>query len=207
LHSSAIEAGVRELRKHGILALAPFNLVAYELLEAHASKFQDILAPITDPEERAHLEADFALDFHAGFGETSVTLHYAPESVSPDYTRLPPCPRLTPQPGMLALSKAARLVGKTRLADELGFAASGMGWYALRPFPGYTSRPHLANAKSGAALAKVMVDRFEHHAREVFAGRALSPEPVMQWMSLATLGGRAFKLDIPESEVERLAAS
>lgn len=207
LHAWAVEAGVRELRRHGVRAIAPFNLVAYELLEADASKYAHILAPVTDPEERAHLEADFALDFHAGFGETSITLHYAPESVSPDYVKLPPCPRLAPPRGVLVLAGLARSLGRTRLAGELGFAASGMGWYALRPFPGYTSRPHLANATSGAAYAAVMLERFEHHAREVFAGRSTSPEPIMPWARLATLGGRVGKLDIPASEVRRLATA
>lgn len=207
LHALAIEAGVRELRKHGVLAIAPFNLVAYELIDTDLARYGDILGPIADPEERKQVAADFALDFHAGFGETSMTLHYAPESVSPDYTKLPPCPALSPPRSILALSRLARTFGRTQLARELGFAASGMAWYAVRPFPGYTSRPHVANARSGAALALAILDLFERHAREVFAGHAISPEPIMRWIALATLGGRVGKLGIPASEVARLATS
>jgi creatinine amidohydrolase/Fe(II)-dependent formamide hydrolase-like protein len=207
LHAHAIEAGVRELRRHGVRAISPFNLLAYELLEADAAKYTQILAPVEDLEERARLAEDFAHDFHAGFGETSMTLHYAPESVSPDYTKLPPCPKVAPPRSVLTLANLAAKMGNTRLAGELGFAASGMGWYALRPFPGYTGRPHSANAKSGKAFAEVMVDRFAECACEVFAGRATSPEPIMQWVMLATLGGRVGALSIPASEVRRLATS
>jgi creatinine amidohydrolase len=207
IHSMAIEAGVRELRKHGVAVVAPFNLVANELLATDTSRYANIFAPIGDPEERQAVEAEFARDFHAGFGETSLTLHYAPESVSPSHKKLPPCPPIVPDRLMLALARLARGFGRTVLATELEFAALAMGWYAVRPFPGYSGRPHLANARSGSAFAEAMVDRFELRVREVFAGRAESPEPIMQWATLVTLGGRVGAVGIPPSEVERLGST
>src|SRR5207344_2552930 len=89
------------------------------------------------------------VDFHAGFFETSMTLHYAPASVAADHVRLPPCPALPLDPVLARLERAARAVGRTRLADELLLAARSQGWGSLRPFPGYTSSPHRASAATG----------------------------------------------------------
>lgn len=73
------------------------------------SRFAPAFAHVADPDERAEMLRTLRHDFHAGFFETSVALHYAPESVSPEHRGLPPCPpfgqaRMHPWTRMPALS-------------------------------------------------------------------------------------------------------
>jgi creatinine amidohydrolase len=190
MHEHAIQAGVDVLVERGVRAVAPFNVVLQQLLDPDVSKIADAYAHIEDEAERAAMMRDQHLDFHAGFGETSLTLHYAPESVSPKYRELPPCPPIQPVSAWKRASELARRAGQKRLADELRFAAYGLGWQAMTPFLGYTGRPHRATAQAGAALAKVFVDGFETAVEDVFAGRARSPEPIMKWAPALSLDGR-----------------
>jgi hypothetical protein len=129
-------------------------------------------------------------DFHGGFFETSMALHYANGSVLPMHVRVPPCPAFAPQRLPLAASKVARRLGFATLANELALVADGLAWHALRPFPGYTGRPHRATAAAGAAFGRAMVKTYREVGREVLFGPARSPRPIMRWMPLATLGGR-----------------
>jgi len=148
------------------------------------------LDTIADPRERKEMARDLALDFHAGFFETSVALHYAPETVSPRHVDLPPCPPFRPHAGVAAASRLADRLGRAELARELRFAAAALAWIALRPFPGYTGRPHLANAAAGAVFARHMVDLYEREARAVIEDGAPPPRPILTWLGGLTLGGR-----------------
>ena len=84
----------------------------------------------------------------------------------------------------------AGLGGATALSKELELAAYALGWHALRPFPGYTGRPHRATAQAGAYFARAIVDRYAALVEDVFAGRARSPRPIMQWSARLSLSGR-----------------
>lgn len=191
LHNLALDAGVRYLTRRGVKALAPFNLLLAELLAVPAGgEYDDILAKVPDPEAREQVRDEIAVDFHAGFLETSLSLHYAPDSVSPDHATLPPCPPIRPHPALAAVSRAARRLGAGPLARELAFAANGLGWYALRPFPGYTGRPHLASTEVGRLLAERIAGRFSDATRAVFDGAAKAPPPIMGWLGALSLGGR-----------------
>jgi creatinine amidohydrolase len=141
LHAMALDAAVRLLEKRGVRAIQPHNLIMREMMHLDASQYADAVAHVEDPEERAAMLRELPGDFHAGFSETSISLHYAPESVSPIHKTLPPCPPVQPDRALLAASKLARSRGRLDLAIELQFAALGRGWGALRPFPGYTGRP------------------------------------------------------------------
>jgi creatinine amidohydrolase len=197
LHNLAIDAGVRWLNANGVRALSPFNSVLYEMLWLDdPSRFAAALSGIADPIERDKVLHSIRLDFHAGLFETSVALYYAPRSVSPKYRSLPPCPDYSPQPLLTGLSKLAVRSGRGQLARELEFAAAGVGWSALRPFPGYTSRPHLASAEIGGALARMMIDRFEQEAEAVWSGKP-PPAPIMTWLEQATLRGRVGGMTQP----------
>jgi creatinine amidohydrolase len=198
LHSLAIDAGVRLLAANGVRAVAPFNVVLQELLDVDAEKYAAAFAHIEDAEERAHMMATLALDFHAGFFETSMALHYAPQSVAPDYRSLPPCADVRPNSRFLLASSVARRLGALRLSRELSFAAAAVGWNALRPFPGYTGRPHRATAQAGAVFVEQMQEKFVRVVEDVFSGRAESPPPIMQWVGKVSLGGRIGQLPIPE---------
>jgi creatinine amidohydrolase/Fe(II)-dependent formamide hydrolase-like protein len=190
LHSHAIEAGIELLSEHGVRAVSPFNGLMHEILSPDVSKIADAYTHIEDEAERAAMMRDQRFDFHAGFGETSLALHYAPESVSPKYRELPPCPAIPALKPWLQAAALARRAGRKQLADELQFAAYGLGWQAMRPFPGYTGRPHRASPEAGAALAKAFVDGFEQVVEDVFAGRAKSPDPIMKWAQKLSLDGR-----------------
>ena len=91
LHNLAIEAGVSLLRAAGVRAVAPFNGLLTELLFLEPAKFAAAFTHIADEAERTQMMNALGSDFHAGFFETSMALHYAPGSVAPDYTSLPPC--------------------------------------------------------------------------------------------------------------------
>lgn len=197
LHNLAIEAGVELLRLGGVRALAPFNIVLRELLELEPTQYAEALAHIDDEAERAQMMASLALDFHAGFFETSMALHYAPESVAPGYKSLPPCAEVRPDGKLTLAAKMAGALGARRLARELTFAAAGVGWNALRPFPGYTGRPHRATPQAGAVFAREIVARYVAVAGDVFAGRAESPPPIMRWVGRVSLGGRVGNLTVP----------
>jgi creatinine amidohydrolase len=189
LHSLAIDAGVRCLSRAGVRALSPMNLLLRAMLEIRPEDYADAYATIRDDEERALAMREANTDFHAGFIETSLSLHYAPESVDPGYTRLPPCPAIAPDVGLLAAARVAAWLGRAALARELRFAAVGSGWYALRPFPGYTSRPHRATREAGATIARYMVGEFAAVTARVLRGVEEAPAPIMRWIAPLTLGG------------------
>lgn len=190
LHAMAIQAGVEFLRAHGVTSVAPFNWVLHEFMNYKPGAFAHALEPVRDPEIRERISRDLALDFHGGFFETSLVLHYRPEVVSPDYARLPACPQISPQPVFNWLSRALGRLGFARLSAELHFAAYGMGWLKLKPLPGYTGCPHLANAESGARFAEAIMDRYFHGVEAAFTRQEPSPEPIMKWVATLTFGGR-----------------
>jgi creatinine amidohydrolase len=199
LHNLALDAGVRWLAKRGVPAIAPLHLLLRMMLEFDTSKLelQPAFAHVEDDQEKAAMIRDLAIDFHAGFFETSVMLHYAPEHVSADHVRLPPCAPITPNPFFVRVSKLLNAIGARDLARDLGFLAIGLGWYALRPFPGYTGRPHLASPAAGAHFAKMIVDAYVEATEGVLAGKIAAPAPVMPWLRAVSLGGRAGHVHIP----------
>lgn len=204
LHAHALDAGVRLLERRGVRAIQPHNLLMTEMLDLDPSAYEEAFAHVEDPAERAGMMRDLPADFHAGFGETSISLHYAPASVAPGYRRLPPCPPIVPDPPFAAAARAARAAGRRALARELDFAALARGWSALRPFPGYTSRPHRATAEAGAFFARRIVDRYEAATRAVFDG-AEGPAPIMPWTVGLTLGGIVPGTSVPLRDVARFA--
>ena len=203
LHNLAIEAGVQLLRAAGVRAVAPFNGLLTEMLFLDANEFAGAFEHVVDEAERRQMMGALANDFHAGFFETSMALHYAPESVAPDYTSLPPCADVRPDGKLALASRMARALGADRLARELTFAAEGLGWNALRPFPGYTGRPHRATPQAGAVFAKEIVRRYVDGIADVFEGRAESPPPIMRWVGTLSLGGRIGNLPVPSLDQMR----
>ena len=190
LHALAIESGVGLLRDHGVKVLAPFNAILRELLGNAGADHAIAFRHIDDLAERKEMQDNLHRDFHAGFFETCVALHCAPESVDAKYTELPPCPPVTPNANWARASRAAERAGRHGLARELDLVAYAMGWHALDPFPGYTSRPSRATREAGDYFAKVIVDRYEKLAEDVLVGDAKSPEPILGWTGALTLSGR-----------------
>ncbi len=191
LHNHALDEGVRLLQARGVRAVAPFHLLMQVLVDPafDGSRFASALVGVPEG-ERAAMLADLRLDFHAGFFETSLALHYAPASVSPAHRSLAPCPSLPRDAALASAARVARALGRRALAAELDFAAYGVGWYSLRPFPGYTGRPHLASAEAGAAFARFIVDEMAPVVARVLDGDAAPPRPIMTWLPAVSLGGR-----------------
>lgn len=196
LHNLALQAGVDLLRRRGLRAVAPFHAVLHEMLDyAGPEPYADALAFIADTATRERIGRELPLDFHAGFFETSLALCWAPETVSAIHRELAPCPEITPDRALAIAAATAKRLGRTALARELEFAARATGWTSLRPFPGYTGSPHLANAGSGAVFAKHVIDRYEPLVDDVMHGRAEPPAPIVSWAAWATGGGRLMKLE------------
>jgi creatinine amidohydrolase len=197
LHCLALDAGVRWLASRGVHALSPMNLLLRAMRDMNVDDYADAYATVGDEADRRALLQEAPIDFHAGFLETSLAMVMAPRSVAPDHTRLPPCPPVTPDAKLSAAARAAERFGRAELASELRFAAAGAGWYALRPFPAYTSRPHLASVPAGEAIARHMVRGFADAGWRVLRGEEPAPRPIMTWMSPLTLGGSFATTGVP----------
>lgn len=201
-HNHALHAGAKRLARRGVQVLAPLNLLLHEMLGLDdPAAFARAWAHVEDPAEREALARELQFDFHAGFFETSLSLHYAPTTVAPCYRELPPCEGVRPARGYLALAWIVERLGLATLARELRYAAHGVGWYGVRPFPGYTGRPAHASAAGGAFFAEQILARYHTAAREVFTGRAAGPAPIMAWLPRATLGGRAGHPHVPPEAI------
>jgi creatinine amidohydrolase len=204
LHNLAIEEGVQLLADAGVQVISPFNIVLRQLLMVDdPSPYAAAFAHVTDEAERAEMLQQLRTDFHAGFFETSVALHYAPDSVAPIYTQLPPCPPVVRDPALVLACRAARAMGRDVLARELDFAATGKGWNAMRPFYGYTGRPHRATAASGRFFAEAIIEEYVPVVEAVFDGRARSPKPIMTWVGAVSIGGRLAGLHVPIDQIFR----
>lgn len=190
LHALAIQAGVDYLMKRGVRALSPLNVVLHMMLELDSTEYAREVSQIVDQAERQAVLDGLQFDFHAGYFETALALHFAPDSVSSELASVPDCPPVEPDAKMMAAAKVASLLGRTQLAAELRFVAVGLGWNALRPFFGYTSRPRHATAAAGALFAERILDQYTKVVDEVLFQGAAAPEPIMQWMPALTLNGR-----------------
>jgi creatinine amidohydrolase/Fe(II)-dependent formamide hydrolase-like protein len=189
-HAIALEAGAELLREAGVPSIQPLNAVLTAFGSADAREYEDVYATVDDPADRARVMADLPFDLHGGFTETSLALYLAPESVSPRWRQVPPCPPVRPDPLFDRAARAAASAGKAALAAELATMAFFAGWLRLRPFPGYTSSPHLATAEAGRRLLDRVLDRLEPLVLDVLEGRAAPPPPIMGWVAAATLDGR-----------------
>jgi len=189
LHNAMLNSCAQRLKKRGVACMLPGNLLFANLLSPPLDELAPTFAHIEDEGERQAMLQGLNRDFHAGFLETSISLHYVPQTVG-DYQQLPPCPPTAPAPGFLALSRLARRLGRQQLARELRFVAQAAPWYRLRPFPGYTGRPHRAAARAGAAAMRVLVRQVADCALQVFDGRGACPGPVLSWVPKLTLYGR-----------------
>ncbi len=190
LHAFAIEAGVRWLSERGVQAFSPMNLLLAELLSPEAARYEDAYSCILDQELRRSMLADVGADFHGGFFETSVALHYAPSSVHADYTKVLPCPPFAARPLAVRLRKALSRVGLGALGRELEVVSLSLSWFGLRPFPGYTGRPALARAEAGEAFARHLMALFVPAAERIFSGTERPGAPPFAWLPLATLWGK-----------------
>lgn len=202
LHNLAIDAGVRVFEQAGGRAIAPLAIALRQMIELDPRELDGAIELVScSSEEKTALRENLRFDFHAGWLETSLALHYAPHTVSPVHRDLAPAPPLGRDRMMSALHGVARALGRERVAVELDFIATAATWTKLRPFLGYTSMPHLASAKAGAHLAAKFVARYAETARKVLFEGAPAPRAPFAWMPMATLGGRIDATFVPTSKV------
>lgn len=201
LHAMAIQAGIDYLQGRSVRALSPLNVVLRRMLAIDPNDYAPSVAHVPDPSDRAALLEALQFDFHAGFFETSLAMHFAPHSVSRELHSVPDCAPVEPDAKMHAASRVASLVGRTQLAQELRFAAFGVGWSALRPFPGYTSKPRFASAAAGAYFADRILQEYVGVCDEVLHQGGRPPEPIMQWMPALTLNGRVGSTRLTPEEL------
>lgn len=189
LHNLALEHALGALERRGVTAVAPMFLLFRQFVEPVAEELDAAVATVADPEVRALVRRELPRDFHAGFLETSLSLHYAPATVH-EHRTLPPCAPYEPLAAPLALARVARRLGRRTLAGELELIAWGVGWTAMRPFLGYTGRPALAEAAVGRRMAELVADAGAKAVGDVFDGAAPRPKPVLPWLAPLTGWGR-----------------
>lgn len=200
LHNLALHYGVCGLRKRGIFAVTPLPLLLRALMEGARPEIEEVYSHITNEAERAEMIRNLSFDFHAGFLETSLTLNYVPGSVK-DHCQLAPCPPLRPLKGVRCLARTLGSLGLARAAHDLGYLATALSWYGLRPFPGYTGNPRYATPEAGALLAGALIEEMAPVVEAALEGQGEPPEPVMKWMQWATLNGRIGTISIPSSQI------
>ncbi|MCB9547660.1 MAG: creatininase family protein [Myxococcales bacterium] len=206
LHNLALEAGVKLLQRRGVVALSPFNLVLQRMLTLRGEEFAEAAASLPDAADRAAVTEGLPVDLHAGFFETSVALAVAPATVHPGYRALAPCPEVRPNGFFRVVSRIFGALGARDLARELSFISWGLGWYGQRPFPGYTGRPHLANAEAGAWFLNRMLDEATPVVRAALWEGAPGPAPILPWLAWLTLGGRVGGIRVPADRFITLPA-
>lgn len=189
MHAWAIHQGTAGFRRLGGRVLQPLTTVFDALFSVDREVLRGAVAEV-DPAAREQVLDEVPHDFHAGFFETSLSLHHAPQTVAPLHKTLPPCPPLVPEALMVRLGAIARRFGKARLAAEFDLAGHGRAWSALRPFPGYTGQPAHASAAAGAFFSRLIVERYVAACRAVLDDGHEGPVPIMGWLRFLTLGGR-----------------
>lgn len=192
IHNLALEAGATWLRHQGIQAFCPFSVLMREMLVLNPWDYERAYQHIKDEPLRKMLIESLPYDLHAGFFETSLSLYVAPDSVSQDYQSLPPCPRVTPHRALRLLSRAATAARRATIAKELSFAAYGLGWHQVQPFPGYTQSPHLATEASGRVFFDALTAKMAEAMMQAFSvstgvAKARCDAPIMGWLEPALL--------------------
>jgi creatinine amidohydrolase len=190
LHAQALQVGVRTLSELGVPAFAPMVSLLRRQMGFTPDALEDVWAHVGDPEERAALRAGLACDFHGGFMETSLALALSPDGVAADLSGVPDCPDFGPDKTLMALARRAERSGRGPLAQELRMAAWGKGWFGLRDFPGYTSRPRLATAAAGWTFVDHVLPAILEEGEQVLWGNRPPAEPPMGWLHDLSLGGR-----------------
>ncbi|MEQ1569478.1 MAG: creatininase family protein [Myxococcota bacterium] len=184
LHNLALAEAVRWCERRGLRAVAPFQEVTRVMGSQHP--LFDEVAALVPPEVRAEVRAGLTEDFHAGLLETSLMLHWCPDSVSAVHKTLAPCGPVRPWAPLRWMSAGAR----GRLREEMRVAAYGLGWLELDPFPGYTGHPALATAEIGARFAHAVTSGVLPVLRDVLDHGRPAPAPPFGWVGPLSLWGR-----------------
>jgi creatinine amidohydrolase len=202
LHNLAIEAACDAFERTGGRAFAPLAVALQAMVSFDDTLLADALATLEEP-ERGRVREGLRFDFHAGWLETSLALHYAPASVSPRHRELAPAPSLGRDRALGLASTLARRFGAAGVAAELDFLASAATWTRQRPFLGYTGFPRLASAEAGRRIAAAFVAQYIAMGRDVLYGAPRpTPRAPFRFLPALTLGGRLEPTFVPTPEVK-----
>ncbi|TNF27511.1 MAG: hypothetical protein EP319_11330 [Deltaproteobacteria bacterium] len=190
LHNMAIQAGIDFLRVNGVKAVNPFNIILRRMIDYVPGDYPGVENFIETDDSKEFVKTKLNHDFHAGLFETSLCLYLCPHTVDDCYKNLPDCPELFPDKGLMAMAKASKFTGKKELVREFEFAAVGLSWVKLRPFPGYSGRPKESSVELGEFFANNhILPSYEKVALSTLWGDESSPEPIMKWVRPLTLSG------------------
>lgn len=180
LHSLALYEGVKYLRQHNIQAISPFVKVINKMLNFDPKPYYPLAEKIG--ESKSFVD-DLQYDFHAGCFETSLCLYLAPDSVDPIYKDIPDAPVVKKQPILESVSKIVSKI-HPRTGHELDYAAFGLGWINLDPFPGYSGKPSKATAEIGEYfVTEHILPLYVEEAVNVLWGSQEPENPMMLWLS------------------------
>lgn len=183
-HNTAIHAGIDYLADKGIPSFNVMNLVLETMIDYDESYFAAAFESISDLAVRERLKNEMMSDLHGGFYETSMALHYAPQSVAKNYQETPDCPKIELNAVLSVFKTLVDRFGSRRLSREMGFGFYALSWAALKPFPGYTSRPRLANLDAGRVFAADLMRRSLTACERVFEQKEKAPRPILEWSAL-----------------------
>lgn len=189
-HNLLLQEGVRLLAERAVSAVAPMSFLMRHFVNPDIERLAPVFAEVENPTDRETLRRQSGIDFHAGFLETSLSLHYAPASVSPAYTSVPPCPEIGEERLRSVAAGLCRGLGLETAGHTLEAASRGAAWYALRPYPAYTGNPALASPAAGARLAELVEAEVAETVRGVFDGEIEAEDSFITWLGRLTLGGR-----------------
>lgn len=190
LHNMAIQSGIDYLNEKGVKALNPFNIILRKMIDYTPGDYPGTENFIEDEDSKEFVKKKLNHDFHAGLFETSLCLYLCPNTVDDCYKELPHCAELTPDKGLMMMAKATKLAKKEALVREFEFAAVGLSWVKLKPFPGYSGRPCESSVELGEFFAENhILPTYEKAALSILWGEESSPEPIMKWIKPLTLAG------------------
>lgn len=185
-HQHALDWAVQRLQDRGARAVNLFSATIDLIVNFDPVLYQPLRELLPSQEDFERVLAILPSDHHAGFFETSVALHVAPETVSPDYRKVPDCPPLVPPAALMKLADALH-------SRELENSLYAMAWVMLKPFPGYTGIPSLATPEVGRFYVEdLILPRYRQRCRDVLWGALSSPRAGFRWTRplAPLLGGR-----------------
>lgn len=190
LHNLAIESGIKYCQGRGVKAINPFNALLQIMIHFKPELYDGLEQYLPDHSNKQDIIQKFNTDFHAGAFETSLCLYFHEKSVSPAYKKIPDCPNLKGSNFLTLWSKFLGMIGLKYYAQEFQFAAIGLNWVLLRPFPGYSGTPQYSSVPMGEYFAcEEILPEYMKVIDRVFNQGQKGPRPIMKWMFLLTFFG------------------
>ena len=90
----------------------------------------------------------------------------------------------------MKISSLFNKLGMEFLSKELQFAAMGLSWILLRPFPGYSGTPSYSSMGLGDYFVNTeLIPLYAEQTLNTLYHKQASPEPIMKWIKYLSFGG------------------